>query len=155
MAASFPTSIPNLPDPGATLGTTGGATAHAAIHVAIEEELVAIATKLGADSSASMTLASGVVAHGSGWLGAASTRAAGFVVTRGLLQNTSGSTIVAGTAIAQVSAAHRPAGNLSFPALFGTGTATRVDVNGSGQVVLSANWATSIFLTVGGFVWAV
>lgn len=153
MAASFPTSIPNLPDPGTTLGTTGGAAAHATIHTRIEEEVVALAVKLGVNSSASMTLAPGVSAHGSGWLGASSTKSAGFVITRGLLVNSGGTTIAAGTAIAQVTGAHAPAGNLSFPATFGTSIAMRVEVNPAGQLVIPVAWSAGVFLTVGGFCW--
>ena len=153
--ADFPASLPNIPDAGTTLGTTGGASAHATIHGRIEEELLAIATRLGVVSESAMTLAPGVTAHASGWLSPASSHSAGFTVTRGMLVNSSGASQPGGTVIAQITAAaHWPAGTVSFTSSSASGAAVmRVDINSVGQIVISQSWANAAILNVGGFVW--
>lgn len=155
MAADFPASLPNIPNAGSTLGTTGGASSHATIHTRIEEEIVAIATRLAVPSVATMTLASLVTAHGSGWLTPASTLSAGMVVTRGMLVNGTGSAQPGGTAIAQISSAlHHPAGTVSFTTSYASGAnVMRLDINSVGQLVISQSWPNGAVLNVGGFVW--
>lgn len=151
--ADFPAALPNIPNAGTTLGTTGGASSHLTIHTRIEEELLAVATRLGATSVAAMTLASLVTAYGSGWLSPSSSLSAGMVVTRGRIVNGTGSTQVAGTAVAQLSSSlHWPTGNLSFTSVYGS-TVAQVDVNSAGQLVLTAGWPAGQILNVGGFVW--
>lgn len=150
--ADFPAALPNIPNAGTTLGTTGGASSHLTIHTRLEEEIYAVAQRLGVTSVAAMTMAPSVTALG-GWLSPASSLSAGMVVTRGRIVNGTGSTQPAGTAVAQLSSStHWPTGNLSFTSMYGS-TVAQIDVNSAGQLVLTADWPNGQVLNMGGFVW--
>lgn len=154
--ADFPAALPNLPDPGSTLGTTGGASAHATIHTRIEEELVAVATRLGTTSEGAITGGPNVAVYGSGWLSAATVKTAGMVVTRGMLQNNTGASVTAGTPVALImTPTHWPVGGtVSFNGSYASGVeVVRVDINVSGQLVLARDWPAAAVLSIGGFVW--
>lgn len=151
--ADFPAALPNIPNAGSTLGTTGGASSHLTIHTRLEEEIYAVAARLGVTSVAGMVLAPSVTALG-GWLSPASSLSASMVVTRGRLVNGTGSTQPAGSAIAQLgNSQHWPVGgNLSFTSMYGS-TVSQLDVNTAGQLVLTADWPNGQVINVGGFVW--
>lgn len=156
--ADFPTSLPNIANPGSTLGTTGGASSHATIHTRIEEELLAVASRLGVTSVATMTLATAVTAYTTGHLAPASTLTAGLVVTRGMVTNDTGGAVTPGTAIAQLSSSlHWPIGGIvTFTSTYTVGatpTVIRLFVNTSGQVLVDQSWPNGSLLNLGGFVW--
>lgn len=156
--ADFPASLPNVPNAGTTLGTTGGASSHLTIHTRLEEELVAVAARLGVTSLAAMTMASLVTAYTTGHLAPASTLTAGLVVTRGMVTNGTGGAVTPGTAVAQLSSSlHWPlGGTVTFESsytLAGAITGMRMFVNTSGQLIVDQAWPNGSLLNVGGFVW--
>lgn len=156
--ADFPASLPNVPNAGTTLGTTGGASSHLTIHTRLEEELYAVAVRLGVTSSAAMTMAASVTAYTTGHLTPASTLTAGLVVTRGMVTNGTGGDVTPGTAIAQLSSSlHWPlGGTVTFTTSYQVGavlTPVRLFVNTSGQLLLDQSWPNASLLNVGGFVW--
>ena len=156
--ADFPAALPNIPNPGSTLGTTGAATDHATIHTRIEEEIYAVAARLGITSVAAMTLATSVTAYTTGHLAPASTLTAGLVVTRGMVTNGTGGVVAAGTAIAQLSSSlHWPiGGTVTFTSTYTVGavpTVIRLFVNTTGQILVDQSWPNGSLLNIGGFVW--
>ena len=172
--ALYPTSLSLISARAATLDGAGAGEPHSVIHDELEDEIEAIAAELGTSPSGSdatvaarlaridalvaqsiygLTLAPGVVSYGAPYMPAPSSSKVALTCTlHGLLHNTSGSTITAGTAIAQVHSTHIPLATETFATLIGNTTPVRVDVEiTTGQIrLVGSGWPNTEYLSVSG-----
>ena len=113
-----------------------------------QAEVDALETATAAVSTSSLLFASGVGHYGGDYQDMVCTKTRdGMVTISGLILNSSGIDLAAGTAVVQVEAAYAPPEILLFTSRIGAGS-MRIDIKTNGQILVQATWTNTNFLSL-------
>ena len=114
----------------------------------VQTDLDALETATAGVSTSSLLFATGVGHYGGTYQDMVCTKSRdGMVTISGLILNSSGSNIAAGTAVVQVEAAYAPPEILIFTSQIGAGS-MRIDILTNGQILVQATWTNTNFLAL-------